>query len=190
MLAMDETREKTLRFLEKARGLGKTIFFDPGPLALDRLAVEKTFSLSDVLILNDTEAAFWSGKKTVEESAKELGARIRGMAVVKSGERGCSIFSAGGSGGRWYEGFEVKALDTTGAGDAFIAAFMRGCLDGWDAESSAALANAAGAATAAKQGTGHAVATADEVAAVLSKAGYALAPGALAKRGALRLIKE
>jgi sugar/nucleoside kinase (ribokinase family) len=189
MFAVKETQEKTLALIRKARSLSKTIFFDSGPLALEPELVEKTFSLTDVLIINDAEAAYWSGGLRTEAAAQYLAAKIRstGMPVIKCGERGCYIFRGGA--GQWHRGFDVPALDTTGAGDAFIAAFMRGYIDGWDLASTAALANAAGAATAAKHGTGPFVATADEVIAVLSNAGYAVNKTALLDRSPCRLVK-
>jgi ribokinase len=187
MYAAPETREPTMAFMQQARAFNKTIFFDPGPLALDPGLVEKTFALSDVLALNEAEAAHWTGGAGIEDSARDLAARCRGTVVIKSGEKGCYIF-AGGS-GRWHKGFEVPVLDTTGAGDVFLGAFMRGYIDGWDLESAAALANAAGAATAAKQGTGPAIATADEILALLAAAGYRVTRTALRNRAPYRLVK-
>jgi sugar/nucleoside kinase (ribokinase family) len=188
MYAAAETQEETLAFMQKARSFNKTIFFDPGPLALDPGLVEATFALSDVLALNDAEAARWTGASRVEDAARDLAGRCRGTVVVKSGERGCYLFAHGE--GRWRRGFDVKVLDTTGAGDVFLGAFMRGYLDGWDLDSAAALANAAGAATAAKQGTGPEVATLDEILAVLVAAGYRVARTDLLNRAPYRLTKD
>jgi ribokinase len=188
MYAAPETREETLAFMRKARSFNKTIFFDPGPLALDPGLVEATFALSDVLALNEAEAARWTGMNGPEDAAWDLAGRCRGMVAVKSGERGCYIV-AGGE-GRWHKGFEVQVLDTTGAGDVFLGAFMRGCLDGWDLDSAAILANAAGAATAAKQGAGPEVATVDEILAVLAAAGYRVARTDLRNRAPFRLAQD
>jgi ribokinase len=187
MYAAPETREPTMAFMQQARALNKTVFFDPGPLALDPGLVEKTFALSDVLALNEAEAARWTGAAGIEAAARDLAARCRGTVVIKRGERGCYLF-AGGS-GRWHKGFEVPVLDTTGAGDVFLGAFMRGYIDGWDLDSAATLANAAGAATAAKQGTGPAVATVDEILALLAAAGYRVTGTALRNRAPYRLVK-
>jgi ribokinase len=187
MYAGEESREETLAFMEKARAFNKTIFFDPGPLALDPGLVETSFALSDVLALNNDEALRWTGASRLEDAARDLAGRCRGTVVVKSGEKGCYTFADGS--GRWHRGFDVKVLDSTGAGDVFLAAFMRGYIDGWDLDSAAALANAAGAATAAKQGTGPAVATVDETLAVLAAAGYKVARTALLNRAPFHLVK-
>jgi ribokinase len=188
MYAAAEPRDETMVFMEKARSLNKTIFFDPGPLALDPGLVERTFALSDVLALNEAEAVHWTGLSRLEDAARDLAGRCRGTALVKAGERGCYLF-AGGS-GRWHRGFDVKVLDTTGAGDVFLAAFMRGYIDGWDLDSAAILANAAGAATAAKQGAGPAVATVDETLAVLAAAGHRISRIDLINRAPYRLVKD
>jgi sugar/nucleoside kinase (ribokinase family) len=173
--------------MRRARARNKTIFFDPGPLALDPDLVETTFALSDVLTLNDSEAERWTGASRIEDAAQNLAGRCRGAVVVKSGARGCYVYAGGA--GRWHRGFEVKVLDTTGAGDVFLAAFMRGIIDGWDIDSAAILGNAAGAATAAKQGTGPAVATVDETLAVLTGAGYRVARIDLLNRAPYRLAQ-
>ena len=188
MYAAEETREETLAFMRKARSLDKTIFFDPGPLALDPVLVEQTFALSDVLTLNSDEAARWSGASRIEDAARDLAGRCRGTVAIKAGERGCYLFADGS--GRWHGGFAVKVLDTTGAGDVFLGAFIRGYIDGWDPDSAAILANAAGAATAAKQGTGPAVATVDEILAVLAAAGYRVARTDLLTRAPFRLVRD
>ena len=62
-----------------------------------------------------------------EAEAAELGAPLEGMAkvpVVKLGKRGASVF------GRRVPASRVDAVDATGAGDAFAAAFCSAYLDG------------------------------------------------------------
>jgi 2-dehydro-3-deoxygluconokinase len=43
------------------------------------------------------------------------------------------------------DGHDVTAVDTVGAGDAFVAGFLSGRLRGWDAAGCLALGNACGA---------------------------------------------
>jgi ribokinase len=62
-----------------------------------------------------------------EAEAAELGAPLEGMAkvpVVKLGTRGARVF------GRRVPASKVEAVDATGAGDAFAAAFCSAYLDG------------------------------------------------------------
>ena len=72
-------------------------------------------------------------KQWAEEFADiEVVANPRGS-VVTLGERGCVAVERSG---RRFErpAFEVKAADTTGAGDVFHGAYIRGMLEGWDLE--------------------------------------------------------
>ena len=49
---------------------------------------------------------------------------------------------------------DVRAVDSTGAGDAFVAAFLQGRMRGWSLAESAVAANAAGALAASVVGAG------------------------------------
>jgi len=50
--------------------------------------------------------------------------------------------------------FAVRVVDSTGAGDAFTAAFLQARLRGWSTLEAALVANAAGAAAASRVGAG------------------------------------
>jgi ribokinase len=71
-------------------------------------------------------------------------------AVVTIGEKGC-IYSADD---RIFHspGFEVKAVDTTGAGDVFHGAFIYGLLKKWPLSKTAEFANACAAMKCRKLG--------------------------------------
>jgi sugar/nucleoside kinase (ribokinase family) len=71
---------------------------------------------------------------------RELGV---GAVVLKCGASGCYASGEGIEGA--LEAFPVAAVDGTGAGDAFVAGLLYGCLAGWSLERSARLANAVGA---------------------------------------------
>jgi sugar/nucleoside kinase (ribokinase family) len=64
--------------------------------------------------------------------------------------------------------FSVRAKDSTGAGDAFVAAFLQARLRGWPAIESAIAANAAGALATTVVGAGQNLPGEREVAALLS----------------------
>jgi arabinose-5-phosphate isomerase len=83
--------------------------------------------------------------------AREVRARFgNGAVVVTDGAAGCAIATEG------FEGFvpatPVKALDTTGAGDAFLGGLLAALHYGLDWESAGRLANACGAACAERMG--------------------------------------
>ena len=90
------------------------------------------------------EAARLSGK----EEPSEIAAFFRGLGarhvVVKLGEEGC--YALGGEGvGTHIPAFTVDAMDTTGAGDAFVAGYVAGLDQGMDLLGCARLGNAVGA---------------------------------------------
>lgn len=83
--------------------------------------------------------------------ARALRLRFMNRAVVVTdGERGCAVVAEG------FEGFvaasPVKAVDTTGAGDAFLGGLLVGHCRGISWQDAAQLANACGAACAEKIG--------------------------------------
>lgn len=163
---------ETLRLAVAARTLRRTVVLDPGPLEHSPEVRRRALALTDVLVLNEAEAYVWSGEGSVEAAAAALASALppHGLVVVKTGARGCYAHAAS-DGGRWYAGFEVPLVDAVGAGDAFLAGFLRGHLEGWDLATSLTLANAAGAATAAKAGAGPNAATLADLQAVLRTGG-------------------
>ena len=70
---------------------------------------------------------------------------------MRDGARGCWISQAGGA-ARLIEGFAVAAVDTTGAGDAHIGAFIAARLAGRTAFEAARFANAAAALSVMRLG--------------------------------------
>lgn len=115
--------------------------------------------LSTILRLNDDEAKFLTGTSDVQFAARSLRTLGPTLIAVTLGASGCYFQTASAAG--FVEGFNVKAIDTTGCGDAFFAALLHGI-----ASSSSALeemsedelhsmclyANAAGALTSLKRG--------------------------------------
>ena len=84
-----------------------------------------------------------------------------GTVVLKRGARGVTIGTSGGRAD--VPGFDVAAVNTVGAGDAFAAGLIRGRLAGWDWQRAARYANACGAITVTRHGCAVAFPTEDEV---------------------------
>jgi ribokinase len=106
----------------------------------------------DALFVSMDEAMSLAGKRgeeNVESALDQLGAKEN---IVKLGANGCWIRDAK----RWclVPAFGIAAVDTTGAGDAFAAAYFCARLRDWPANEAALLANAAGAAAASVLGAG------------------------------------
>jgi sugar/nucleoside kinase (ribokinase family) len=72
--------------------------------------------------------------------------------VLKLGKDGCLIFDEGTV--KQIPPFSVNVVDSTGAGDAFVAAFLQAHLRGWSQIEAAIAANAAGAAAVRTMGAG------------------------------------
>jgi sugar/nucleoside kinase (ribokinase family) len=84
-----------------------------------------------------------TGEEEPAAIASWLRERDVGAVVLKCGASGCYASGDGVEGA--LEAFPVTAVDGTGAGDAFVAGLLYGCLAGWSLERSARFANAVGA---------------------------------------------
>jgi len=89
------------------------------------------------------EASGITGEEYPTGAARRLRDIGVGVAAVTLGPDGCYVAGEGFDG--HVPGFEVAAVDGTGAGDAFAAGFLYGLLAEWPLERCARFANAAGA---------------------------------------------
>jgi len=97
----------------------------------------------DYLFTNEEEAAMLSGRDDPRAAARALLACGPKVVAVKRGEKGALVASADGVAD--FPAYRVAVKDTTCAGDAFAAGFLRGVGLGLPLDESARLANAAGA---------------------------------------------
>lgn len=104
--------------------------------------IYELFPYIDVLFMNETEAIHYGRKKSAEEAIADFSRYCR-IAVAKLGSNGSIAFSDG----KAYEqkSFNVKAADTTGAGDSFNAGFIYGLLKGKTINECLKYGNACGA---------------------------------------------
>jgi ribokinase len=158
----------TTAAFQAARARGAVTILNPAPaapLAADLLAA------SDWLIPNEHELGLVVGS-TVEldddaallECAGRLGPRL----VVTLGSRGAALVLAAGSVTR-VPAVEVKAIDTTGAGDAFVGAFGYGLAAGFDEGTAVRLGIACASDSVTRPGTQSSFATRDEATALVAK---------------------
>lgn len=110
---------------------GKIVCADMTKRKKNETAEELAEALSyvDYLIPNDEEAMLLTGKNTVEEAAESLrGAGVKTV-VVKCGSKGCYV--CGREKSFWMPAEKnVKCVDTTGAGDSFVAGFLHALAQG------------------------------------------------------------
>lgn len=171
MLLDREAGGEIMRAVRLGRNRGRAIFFDPGPLIpqIPSEWMDEVLAASSAVILNDEEAELLSGLAGVEAGARAIAARTEGRVVIKAGPKGCYVWEEGA--GYWYPGFSVPLVDTTGAGDSFLGAYIFAALSGWDRETAALFSNAMGAAMVAKRGSGSQVPTFWELVKVLEDGG-------------------
>ena len=115
--------------IEKARAKGALISFDPNlrfPLWKSeedlRAAVKEFIPKADILKLSDEEIAFITGKDDIDDAAAELFEQGVKLIVYTRGKDGAVLKTANASGQA--AGVAVKAVDTTGAGDAYIGSLL------------------------------------------------------------------
>ncbi len=120
-----------------ARENSVPVVFDAGTL---REGVKELLPLCDYIIASEVFADQISGGGDVEEALDAIYSYSGEAAVITLGERGCVALSSGGMMSE--KGFELDAVDTTGAGDVFHGAFLYAILAGWDLRKACIFSNA------------------------------------------------
>ncbi len=117
--------------------------------------VEESLKLSQIVKLNDDELLRmeqWFGLPSgPEHCARAMAERFQCETIcITRGPNGAALLHEG----EWYEhpGYEVKAADCVGAGDAFLASLLNGLLEGRDSAALLPYANALGAYVATQNG--------------------------------------
>jgi len=126
-LVNPKSRDGVLEILGRLNGIGLPVIFDPSTvgvlLEVGLHQVREWLTLVDVLILNEEEAHFLSGKNNPVEAAAELLA-LTPLIVIKRGANG-ALAQARGQALVQIPAVEANVVDTTGAGDAFAAGFIK-----------------------------------------------------------------
>lgn len=128
-----------------AREHGVTVMLDPAPavpLPPDIL------TNVDIILPNETEASVLTGRQITDLKSAKLAAVdliCRGVktVIVKLGQRGAVLVQDNFF--EYIAGYEVEAVDTTAAGDAFAGGVAVALAEGSDVRSAVQFANAAGA---------------------------------------------
>jgi sugar/nucleoside kinase (ribokinase family) len=142
---------------------GALLFFDPGPLAAQIRAevLDPVLARCDWLSCNAREASLLSGADGAEEATRRLLDRTaRAGVMVRVGPAGCFLATrpaphdapAADAAPVHIPAPAVRALDTTGAGDAHSGVFLAALADGLPAADAARRANAAAALAVTRAG--------------------------------------
>lgn len=128
-LTDEPARSATFRAVELARGLGLTVAYDPNyraslwpDEATAKEGMGSLVPLCDVMKLSDEETELLTGVTAPEAAAEKLLERGVSCVVVTLGGDGAMVATKEGS--RRVASFPTRAVDTTGAGDAFWGAFL------------------------------------------------------------------
>lgn len=147
--------------------------FDPTPVIADivRPILARVLARTTWLSCNTTEAAEIAGQGDVETLAGRVLAdhcRKAAGVVIRAGAKGCFVRLASGE-TQTIAGFKVDAIDTNGAGDTHIGAFVSALARGVHPFEAARYANAAAALSVTRHG-GSSAPTDSEIQTFLSQA--------------------
>jgi sugar/nucleoside kinase (ribokinase family) len=116
------------KLLKKAKETGACTVADTVPNK-DTAGIEglkDALPLLDFFMPSKEEALFYTGKKTVPEAAELFKNCGVGVVIVKQGKEG--VFVLTDKGGFTVPAYPAEVVDTTGAGDNFVAGFISGLL--------------------------------------------------------------
>jgi ribokinase len=137
-----------------ARRTGARVILDPAPA---QPLPDQLFSLVDVLTPNETEATILTGsppRRLDPVQASEIGRQLRSRGVstviVKLGDQGCALVAEAES--HHISAPQVRAVDTTAAGDVFNAALAVGLSEGINLCAACQFANRAAALSVTRRG--------------------------------------
>ncbi|KAI3470136.1 hypothetical protein Pfo_026799 [Paulownia fortunei] len=134
-LIVEPCRSAHLKAMEEAKAAGALLSYDPNlrlPLwPSAEYAKEQIMSIwnkADVIKVSDVELEFLTGSNKIDdESALSLWHPNLKLLLVTLGEKGCRYYTKNFRGA--VDGYHVKTVDTTGAGDSFVGALLGKIVD-------------------------------------------------------------
>lgn len=174
-LSAEPCRSAVFKAITECKKNGGKTCFDPN-IRLDvwenesifNEIVKKALSQTDIFLPSQEELVYLAShlinqtkqneKQVIEDFFNNFSMKIL---VVKKGKTGCSLKTKRGL--EHIPGFQVKTVDTTGAGDGFNAGFLFGLLQKKSLEEATLLGNAVGALVVQKKGAMTALPTKEEL---------------------------
>ena len=149
-----------------ARATGKRVVLNPAPATA---IPARLLAALDLITPNETEAEAITGigiadRRTADEAARRLAATGAKQVVITLGAQGALVYEAGQS--RIVEGYPVRAVDTTAAGDVFNGALVVALAEGKPLEEAARFACKAAAISVTRPGAQGSIPTRAEVEAI------------------------
>jgi ribokinase len=145
LLQLESPLETVIRAAEVARDHGVTVTLNPAPA---RVLPVQLLAAVDVLIPNESETALLTGMPVDSQGQAEAAAAALlqlgvGAVVLTLGSRGALLAQQGNR--QLVPAFQVQPVDTTAAGDAFVAALAVALAEDLGIADAVRWANAAGA---------------------------------------------
>jgi ribokinase len=155
--------ETVVHLAQLCAGAKVPFILDPAPA---QKLPDTLFSLVTWLTPNETEAAFYLGHPipdgAADAAAEEFLKKGAKGVILKLGSKG-SYFAQAGGNEVTIKPFVVKAVDSTGAGDAFNGAYAAALMLGQSRLEAAMFASAASAVSVTRHGAQESMATMEEV---------------------------
>jgi len=182
-LISEPSRSATLEALRCAQEHGLFISYDPNlrlslwpSPAEARQGIKIGWDFADVAKISEEELEFLASTSDLKRGADRLFTAELKLLVISRGRRGCYFATREERG--YVPGYRVATVDTTGAGDGFVAGLLAGLLEiGFRMDSREEiihvlrLANAVGALTVTKRGAIPALPTRDQVSKFIGDSG-------------------
>lgn len=128
-LTDEPSRSATLYAAEKAKSCGALISYDPNyrPLLWKdekraRSEMLNALPMADIVKVSEEEMVLLTDRTDLRQGAEKLAQYGAALVLVTLGPKGAFYFSSQGSG--MVPTYNVKTIDTTGAGDAFLGALL------------------------------------------------------------------
>jgi 5-dehydro-2-deoxygluconokinase len=141
-------------------------------------SLQTILPLCDLVVGTEEEVHILGGSTDTGAALRAIRARTSALIVLKRGADGCVCFEGAipddldqGVAG---PGFKVEVFNVLGAGDSFMAGFLRGWLTGAPLETCCAYANACGAIVVSRHGCAPAMPTWEELQAFLATKAHPL----------------
>lgn len=149
------THQCALDAMRRAKAAGARVSFDASDPFVVRTVRDHVWEVveqyTDVVFLNAEEATDLSGGLSPEQAIVHVAEKARvTTVVVKLGARGSLVMHDGQL--TEIPVRRVRAVDTTGAGDAYAGGFLFGLVNGWPIEDCGRLASAVAALTVSQVG--------------------------------------
>ena len=154
---LEVPKDVTLHCLKTAKENGCLTILNPAPASE---ITKEFYSNIDYFTPNETEAEFYTGIKiTNEKEAKQAADKLINLGIKKViitlGEKG--LFYSDGKEEIYLKATQVKAIDTTGAGDAFNGGLAYALSQNKSIKDSLNLANQVAGLSTLKLGAGNAM---------------------------------